>query len=75
MQRYVHGPYYCVALVLWLAWAVLLGGGLIAKVAEGAGLSSIETELKAGSSLVLVAFAWLSFTVTPPFAIENQILT
>lgn len=66
MPRYRNSRYYYIAIALWLAWVVLLSGGLIAHVAEGAGISSIETELKTGSSLALVAFGWLSVAVTPP---------
>ncbi len=64
MPKSLNEPYYYIAMLLWLAWAILLGGGLIAHVAESAGLSSIETELKAGSSLALVAFGWLSVPLT-----------
>ncbi len=64
MPRSLNAAYNYIALALWLAWAGLLSGGLIAHVAEGTSLSSIETELKAGSSLALVAFGWLSVIVT-----------
>jgi hypothetical protein len=66
MARSCNRRYYYTAAVLWLVWAFLLGGGLIGHVAEDASLSSIETELKAGSSLVLVMSAWLSIAISPP---------
>ena len=47
---------------LWLSWALLLAGGLSARGADVGWdwLSALETELKAGSSLMLVALSWLA---------------
>jgi hypothetical protein len=55
-----------VATVFWLAWAVLLGAGLAGSVAKATPLSAMDTELKAGSSLMLVMFAWFFSAIAPP---------
>jgi hypothetical protein len=55
-------PHGCRVILLWCIWALLLAGGLIASVGANASLSSLETELKVASSLVLVACGWLALT-------------
>lgn len=52
--------------MLWITWAVLLAGGLAGRVLAEGKLSSLETELKAGSSVVLVAAGWLFVAAAPP---------
>ncbi|MCA9213461.1 MAG: lysoplasmalogenase [Planctomycetales bacterium] len=59
--------FHTIALGLCIIWAVLLTGGLAARVVDTSWLSAIETELKAGSSLVLVALSWAAAT----FAIRD----
>lgn len=55
-----------IAVVLWLAWAMMLAVALCARVVDNDRLSSIETALKASSSAVLVAAAWFLATTSPP---------
>ncbi len=66
MQQSQNGSFRHIAILTWLAWALLLAAGLSVRIVGDAGLSSIETELKAGSTLALAAFAWLRFVATLP---------
>lgn len=53
-------PFYIIAPFVWAFWALLLSGGLLARVVDASFFSTFETELKAGSSLMLVALGWLA---------------
>jgi hypothetical protein len=66
MFRTLSRPVRFCAIIVWLAWALLLAGGLAARVFPNAKVASLETELKASSSLALVVAAWRFVCILPP---------
>ncbi|MCA9264036.1 MAG: lysoplasmalogenase [Planctomycetales bacterium] len=61
-----RNPKYSLLAAVWgTVWLLLLAAGLTAHLARGTVLSSMETALKAGSSLALVLFGWINLAILP----------